>query len=310
MTYIDDIYCSHCASKGMVKRTPTKGTTNYYCRVCRKTTKKALYVEPQILPKTRITHIKKANRFFITSAVNDTALVGKCHKAFERAAKKLDAQYLVIPGVYKNPDLLSQGAQHSYSWPEEILPYVCNADVDLNNSLKVKGKTRIRYTAARPLQGKNSSSNIQSEIYGHPQLAMQCVATPQGELAKMLRTTMTISKPRYGDSDQAKRAEAHHKIGGLFVETEGDKFWVTEVCWDGQGFYLFDMYYTATSSSKAKLCEGLVLGDIHARWLEKKTEETIKYITKKLKPKKVMLHDVHDHHIGSHHSKDDIKQWR
>ena len=144
-------------------------------------------------------------------------------------AKELDACYLIIPGVYKNPDLKHQGVIKNYSWPKEIYDHVCNVNFKLNKSIKIQGLTRIQYTVINPLAGMNHAGDIQSEIYGHPQMAMQMVATAQNSLPKMLHTTGSISVKNYGGSQRAQKAEFHHTIGALFIELEGDKFWPTQL---------------------------------------------------------------------------------
>lgn len=300
----DDLYCPECAGKGMraLYRKAESGRTRYKCMSCGFRTTTTLYTAPQLLPRTRVTDIKKHKRFIITSAVNDTDIVSGAHNTFKRMAKELGACYLVIPGVYKNPDLKHQGVINNYSWPDEILPYVCNADIDINKYLVIRALTRIQYTAINPLAGMNHAGDIRSEIFAHPQVAMQMVPTAKHSPSKMLHTTGTISVKNYGGSKTAKKAEFHHSIGALFIEVEGDKFWTTQLSYDGTGVYLFDRYYTHKSSRKSKGVEAIVFGDIHIRSLDNTTNKLLNDIRSSLKPKNEIYHDLHDHHLGSHHN--------
>lgn len=299
-----DLYCPQCSGKGLIKRTDKAGSgkTRYECATCGHRTTSTLYSKPQILPAFKTEAIKGKKRFIITSAVNDTDLILQAHKTFISMSKRLDAAYMVIPGAYKNPALYDLGLSASFTWPKAILPYVVDADIKLNKHLIVRGKTRIQYTAVNPLQGMNHAGDICSEIFGHPQIAMEMVPTPKEKIPKGLYTTGSMSQKNYNYSVAAKKAEFHHSIGALFVEIEGDEFWITQIRFDGEGVALYDKYYTTRSVKSAPVALGMVYGDIHTRYLSKKTNETLLQINQKLKPKKNVFHDVHDHHIGSHHT--------
>ena len=299
----EDLYCPECANKGM-RTTADKtesGRTRYRCPSCGFRTVKVIYTKPQILPKTRVTEIKRKRRFLITSAVNDTTVVADAHKTWLKIARELNACYLVIPGVYKNPDLKHQGIIKQYTWPKEILPYICNVDIELNENLVIRGETRIQYTAINPLEGMNHAGDMKSEIYGHPQVAMEMVATPHNHYPKMLHTTGSVSAPNYGGSKKAKKAEFHHSISALFIEVEGKKFWTHEVHFDGTGAHLFDKYYSPGRKVNGKVA-GMLDGDTHIKRLRPKTKELLSEIAKAVKPEHRVLQDVHDHYIGSHHA--------
>lgn len=241
----EDLFCPNCAHKGMKAKpaTHSKGSSpgaRFLCPACHHRTRTALYTAPQILPKVRVTEIKKHKRFIITSAVNDTELVTGAHETFKRMAKELNAAYCIIPGRYRNPNMMREGIHNFYTWPKEILDYVVNADVQLNKNLWIRGTWPIQYTAINPLSGLNHSGDTASEIFGHPQIAMEMVPTPADMSPKMLHTTGSISVKNYSSSKDGKKAEFHHVIGALFIEIEGDKFWPTQLRYDGEGVHLYD----------------------------------------------------------------------
>lgn len=319
-----ELFCPSCGHQGLRKLSndvAMSGKARYSCTGCKTRTTRPLYQKPQILPRAKITEIKKNKRFIITSAVNNTELLKPCHKTLERIAAELDACYLIIPGVYKNPDMMHQGLLETLYWPEETLPYICDANIKLNDSLIVRGKTRIQYTAINPLAGMNNAAGIESEIYGHPQVAMEMVPTAKWEMPKMLHTTGTISQKNYGGSKTAQKAEFHHVYGALFVEIEGDKFYHTQLNFDGEGIALYDKYYMPDATKiifELGKIPAVVLGDRHSWYAKPSDDLPIDQMCKLLKPELRVEHDVHDHHIGSHHNaKDTIfllskslkKQW-
>ena len=299
-----DLYCAECGSQGM-KLTATKaesGKQRYKCPACGFRTTRALYNEPQILPKTRAADVKKHKRFLITSAVNDTPLVKGAHETFQHIAEDLDAGYFIIPCVYKNPDLRHQGIIDSMSWPNEILPHVCNTDVKLNKHLYIRGGTRINWTNINPVGMVAITAGAASGIYGHGQVQMEMIPTSKELLPKMIHTTGTISKPNYGGSGTAQKAASHHSISAVFIEIEGESFWYTQVHYDGKGAYLFDKYYTSTELTSDLHPLGLVYGDIHIGAITKRERKLLRDITSALQPEIQVFHDLHSQLAHSHHN--------
>lgn len=303
-------FCPDCGHQGMVKRPDTdrapSGNVRWKCKKCRSRTTRPASAPPQILPKMKIGEIKKSNFFVITSAVNDSPIVEGAHETWKQLAKENNGRYLVIPTHYKNPDMFHQGVTNGYTWPSEILPYVCDRDFKLNDSIYIRASMKIGHTAINPLSGMNHAGDKRSEIYGHPQVAMEMVATPKSKNPKMMHTTGSISAPAYGGSKQAKKAEFHHSLAAVIVETEGNRFWTREVYFDGKGAYDLNRYYTPKGSRKAPPAEAIVYGDVHVRSLTKRTELMIDLADSVFRPKRRILHDLHDHHIGSHHNAKDV----
>jgi ribosomal protein L37AE/L43A len=303
-----DLFCPECGHAGMFKKlgdTATSGKPRWVCNKCKHRTTKPLYSEPQILPKFRVGEIRKHKRFIITSAVNDTPLVKEAHQTLTNMAAKLKACYLVIPTYYKNPNMVKQGIQHRYTWPQEILPFLCNGDVSLNQSICIRGDTKIEHTVLNPLSGKNHAGGIQSEIFGHPQVAMELVATPKWAFPKMMHTTGTISTENYGNSSKGKNARFHHSVSAVLIEIEGDSFWITQLHYDGDGIALFNKYYTPNRVQKLGPVSAISFGDTHVRFLEDRTRKLLDQVRRSLLPKYEVYHDLHDHHIGSHHNSKD-----
>jgi len=133
-------------------------------------------------------------------------------------------------------------------------------------------------------------------------VAMEMVATPKPEMAKMLHTTGSISAAEYGTSSQTDKVRGHHSLSAVFIEVAGDSFWPTQVHYDGAGAYLFDRYFTPDGSTEAGRAAGLIYADIHRRYLTKRNEQLLLDMAAIFNPMKRVFHDVHDHHNGSHHT--------
>jgi hypothetical protein len=305
---VEDRYCPHCGGSNMTKLSEVSpgGKHRYRCRDCTKRTNNPLYKEPQILPKAKISELRGKKFYGITSAINDTPIIKEAHETFKKIVEDHNGAYLVVPTVYRNPDLYHEAIQQTYSWPEEILDHICNVNFSINNSVMIKGETRLTHTRQNPLSGKANAGTIKSEIYAHAQVAMEMVATPRDELPKMMHTTGTISKPNYGGSDTAQRAKDHHNIAMLVIEVEGDKFWPWVVEFDGEGAYFLDSYYTPKKITRNCEASGALYGDIHSRVLREKSVELLSQLDSVFRPAKRIYGDVHDNNTGSHHTKNDV----
>lgn len=299
-------FCGHCGMRKLSNDVAQSGRPRYRCQGCHKRTTQPSYAPVQVLPKAKIGEIKKHKFFVITSAVNDTPIIEAAFETFRQIAERNGGCLLVIPTVYKNPDLYHQGVTDGFTWPEEIIPHLCNANVKLNNNLVIKGETRIQHTVINPLAGLNHAGSEASEVYAHSQVAMQMIATPRHNLPKMLHTTGTISQPNYGGSVRAQKAKFHHSISALIIETEGDKFWPRQVHFDGDGAFDLDRYYTPDGYTTGWSVAAMVYGDVHVQALDPKVDQLLKQVNKKLAPEQKVFHDLHDQHVGSHHRKDDV----
>ena len=301
------MYCPKCGSERMTLCKNDKsiaGRDRYRCGECKARTTKPLTVQPQRLRKVSKVDAK---RFIITSAVNDTPIDKDVFNVLQTMSALLDAELLVVPGVYKNPDRYHAGALDSYTWPTEVTPYIVDNNLVLNKNLTLMGAVRITHTAINPLSGMNSAAGTTSEIYGHSQVAMEMVPTPRGHHPKMLVTTGTVSKPNFSGSKLGTKARAHYTRGALYAEISGGKFWTTPLLYDkkSKSICLYNTQYYADHAVENIEIPAVVYGDTHIRWLSKKALSAYNQIDEILQPNVEVFHDLHDHHIGSHHTHGD-----
>lgn len=299
------MYCPQCGHDKLweLKHTAQSGRKRHKCAKCGTRTTKPLAEPPQILPKFKK---QSRKRYIITQAVNDTPVVKPFLDTLRSMSESLDAQLVVLWGVYKNPDMVKQGFLTTLTWPSEVLDYICKKDFNIGKYLKVCGSTRIEHTAINPLNGMNHAAGTQSEIFGHPQLAMEMVATPKDEVPKMLITTGTVSQRNYGGSPKAKKASFHHNNSALLVETQGERFWVRPISWDGEKVQdLKTCYWPDGSTTEGTIAAG-VYGDVHADCQRPDEQKSLLNLIDRLSANKNVLHDVLDMHTGSHHKEGDV----
>lgn len=260
--------------------------------------------------------LKKAKRFVVTASLNNTALDEKVWKSIRLYANENKAEVIVLPVRYKNPTnrvdgkILDEGAW----WPKEIVPYLTDELLELHEHLWIMGHVKIQATASKPLTGLETLSKGASAIFGHGQLAMKMVPTPQNKLPKMLHTTGSVSQPKYSTTKAGVCGAFFHEMGGLMVELDGPRFHVRALVADSDGgFYDLDKYYSPSKVLKSDGALALVTGDEHALFNDDKCRKAT-YLGKKsivgvLKPKEIIRHDVFDGYSVNHHSdKDPVTQ--
>ena len=300
---IAGLYCPACGEQRLYIKggdVAQSGRKRYMCQACGARTTKPLDHAPQRLPE-----FKKqpgCRRFIITSAVNDTPVVRPALDTYRHMADAYGAQLVVVATLYRNPDAVRHGFLESVTWPAEVLPYICDREFSINRNLVVRGDSRIRVTAINPLAGANHAGAMRSEIFGHPQVAMELVPTPKNSIPKMLTTTGTVSQANYGGSFSAKKAEFHHSISALLVEVVGDKFWCRRLGWDGQGVQDLKTYWTPDGEQRPAEVEAVVYGDIHEDVLEPGERRQLMSIIAGMGARYNVLHDLLDMHSGSHHT--------
>ncbi len=313
---VDALFNAHKRHRDRLKL--KSSLTEYFAEASQKVVKHPK-IKPEdvlyTLSRKRKGRLRKAKRFIITSAVNNCLLDTSVWASIEQYAKHNDAEIIVIPVRYKNPTGWTaleenQNAMDNAWWPEEIEPYACDELIKIHPDLWVMSHVRIQATATTPLSGLDALSRDASAIFGHANLQMKMVATPQSKLPKILYTTGSCSQPFYSDTKSGIKGEFHHGMGALVVELNGSKFHMRAVVADDTGsFYDLDKYYTPTKVEKSKGALALITGDEHAIFADKRcraaTYEGEDSITAVLKPKELIRHDIFDGYSISHHNRKD-----
>lgn len=317
---VDALFNAHKRHKDKLKL--RESLTDYMAEAEAKEPKKKPLKPEDIyheLPKEVKKNIKKSNRFIITSAMNNVRVDPQVWGAIKTYADHNDAQIIVVPVRYKNPTSQAEATfgygQEDAWWDDPVLDYTTDQLIKLHEHLWVMGHVRVQATAVTPLSGLEALSSGASAIFGHSQLAMQMVATPQNKLPKVMYTTGSCTKSKYSRTKAGVKAGFHHVPGAVVVETDGPRFYIRAVTADKKGgFYDLDKYYSADGVSKSEGVLALVTGDEHAMFSDTKCRNAT-YLNKDsiasvLKPKKVVRHDVFDGYSISHHNrKDPVVQY-
>jgi len=256
----------------------------------------------------------ESDTFIVTSAQNNTPLDLEVWRALKRYAKYKNAEILVIPLLYRNPTAPGSLQSEDAWWPPEVMPHLVENEIHIAPGLRVVGDAGINATALNPLTGFEASTKSDSAIYGHSQVQMKTVATPQNRLPKVLITTGSVSEENYSRSKAGKKARFNHSLGGVIVERSRGKFHLRSLIADkSKEFRDIDLSVSSKSIKKVKV-EAIVLGDEHVGSADPNVKAATftnkDSIVNTCKPKMIIRHDVIDgYSISHHHQKSASKRY-
>lgn len=264
------------------------------------------------LSKEKKDEVRAADRFIITSASNNCEVNPQFWKSIANYAKDTGACILVVPVRYKNPTSRGEASKIDEGgwWPSEVHEHMTDDLVKLHKHLWLMAQVRVVATAVNPLTGLESLSQGSSAIFGHPQVAMKTVPTPQRHLPKVMCTTGSCSIPGYSDTKTGIKGAMNHTVGALVVETDGSRFYSRTVIADRDGgFYDLTKYYGPDKVEKSARVLAVITGDEHAMFNDSKNKAATytnkDSIVNTLKPEKIVRHDVFDGYSISHHNRCD-----
>ena len=249
----------------------------------------------------------KVSIYVITWAQNATPVHDGFLESLKTYCEHNGAVLLVIAGRYRNPTSQWTQAQqdHEY-WVDEVAPYLIDARKDLNENLIIMGDIKTQPTAVSPLSGFETITTHKTGIFGHPKVELKSIATPQNDLPKLLVTTGSVTERNYTDTKAGQKSSFHHTFGATVIEIQGEAFHMRQInATEEGGFIDLETEYKPGKVSEAGRPLGLVLGDVHADFVDPVCEKITFFdkdgIINTLNPEKVVFHDWYDGYSGSHH---------
>jgi len=318
-------YCPQCGDEMILAGKAGSGRQRYKCKSCSHRTTTPLREEERNqygdLDSGKITKriselrkIKKENpvsRYVITSAQNNTPINKPFFRSLLTYCKENNATLIVIPVRYKNPTSMIQWTKTDMWWPSEVHPFLLDRKLSLNKNLCVMGDIKIVATAVDPVSGLETISGTKSAIFGHAQMRMKMIATPQDRLPKMLHTTGSLSLKNYSSTKAGAKGTHHHITAALVAECSNNAFFVRELLAEpGGAFYDLDKRYDGENIEYNRRIKALVTGDEHivhsSADVCAATYENKDSIVAVLRPEIIVRHDVLDFYSQNHHHKNNL----
>lgn len=258
--------------------------------------------------------LSKKKVFVVTSAQNATPVHEVGLKTLKHICDHRDGQLVVQPYRYRNPNSVFSDKDQDW-WVEDVEPYLVDERVKLHDKLILLGDVKVNPTAVHPLRGLHGFTSEESVLLGHPKIDMESVATRQGEMAKLMQTTGTITVQNYTDSKAGKKGIHHHSFGAALVEIEGDSFHVRTIQIDEDGCVidLNTKYYPDGSTEEIEV-DALIVPDLHQWWVDKKAADALfkshNSLMNLVMPKYLVFHDLIDtYSVSKFHKHDPFTRY-
>ena len=274
--------------------------------------KRGVHVEAEVTRPDAFkkTQTKKTKRYVVTCAVSNAPVDKDFLAILDLFCKEESAELVVIPQDYQWNDAVKGRQQSDYD--PLIADKLLSTDIELDKHVHIKGSYPLHCTLVNPLQGLGSASPGKSCIFGHPVRAMRAIATANDKFPLLNYTSGAITKPRYTRSKSGHKAQGHHKISAMFVESDGKgeaHFHELNYSEKYKNMQMIDKVYTKDSISFDSVA-GVVCGDEHVAICDKETIDAVfkgkNSLVGVLNPEIVCHNDLFDMHGTNHHIQNDL----
>lgn len=222
-----------------------------------------------------VERIQAHGTYVVTCAQNDTPVDQRWLATLKRFCDERGAELIVIPIRYKNPTTRRDPMEDrtvGYDWAREVRPYLIENELRVHDYVRVMANVKPQATSPNPIPiSRDGRTKYASGVYGHSQLVMRTVATPQSQLPKILYTTGSVTEKNYSDTPAGDMAAFHHTHGAVLIEVEGDGYWMRELVWDRRSGTMIDfdrVYRPRAKSKKAPRALAVLTGDEHAWFMD------------------------------------------
>ncbi len=256
-------------------------------------------------------------RIIITTAVQGADVDKNFLQAIETYCKDRDAELVILTirahtkalseVEYPIDPILVDGYQENVCKSIILNKHLSALDID------------IKPQTPDPLAGLQElgAERGRSYIFAHTTQRMKTYPNGLKTLPRLQWCTGSLTKPLYRDNKQGLMGDLRHEMGALVVEiTDGDTFLVRNVQADSKGSFI-DIagdgaacrYNADGTIDRGVTVKALVRGDEHGgpeAYGDPIANDALAEVAKKLKPEKVVLHDLHDSASISHHREGNI----
>ena len=263
----------------------------------------------QQLDKLRST-IANNNKFVITTAVTGCELDNKMYKSVKSYCKKNNAALLILiaSDPASNLDRGSLGRVDKRLTSEAIVL----EDSELNSNIFL---STIKLSAKHidPIAGLGRIGQREgSFVYASPKQRLKSSPVSNTKLPHFLMTTGAITVPDYTSANYMSNRTAYiahydHVMGGVIVEIgDSDEYHFRQFQCDDKGKFIdLGVEYDNNKTKKIRP-EAFVLGDWHSGSTCPMSKFIWEDISKNLKPKRLILHDLFDGKSINHHEANNI----
>lgn len=299
-------YCPHCNSDKNQSRgvsiTSAGENQRYKCMDCERwfqINQNIGYFKNNKFASRTLPDYDKHEIFVITGVQNDTVVNQQFLDSLTGYCKRRNAKLILMPIRFKYYD----ASEFRVDMDSMIFDSLA-----LHPKLRLMANLPINPAIESPLSSLENISKGDSLIIAGTTLQMSVMPT-LGTSPAILHTTGAITYPNTTSTKQGVKSSFNHSFSALVVEIDGDDFHIRVLNGDtNNGFYDVDGYQSAAVFTPLKSIEALVMGDIHVANVSPDVIDATflmeESMVEMLKPKNIVLHDLHDHESESHHGTD------
>lgn len=282
-----------------------------------------LHIEKEGTPRTwlsetlRVEPVEdpRGRRFIFTGAQNDAAIHEDFWNNLKAYADYLDADIVVGPWTYET-QWWAESNPTSRVYDGTLAEYLCFGQMAVGDKFIFAGEMNTLPTASRPIGDLTTYSRGRWAIFPHPKLQLKSVPSTDPRIqAHQVMTSGAVTKPKVIPRKAGVKSVFHHVIGATIVEfdQDGDLF-CRQINADEDGsFYDLDAFVDQGGIYVHDGIKALVAGDVHTRKLNPMNDAaTFGFdprdgtyhagsLLEALRPKHLLVHDLHDNEARNHH---------
>jgi hypothetical protein len=206
---------------------------------------------------------RKARRWLLTAAQNDTAIHSRFWANLKAYAAAIGAQIVVGPFTYQLGVFEDHNARNGV-FAEAVRSYLRFDRTECGDVLFCAEMNTLP-TAVRPLSGLHSYTRGRWAVFPHAKIALETVPAMPGKLPAIMMTTGCCTVENYIKKKAGLKAQFHHVIGATLVEidTRGRAFCRQINATEDGAFQDLDAKVSSGKVSYGHRVAAINPGDIH-----------------------------------------------
>ena len=251
--------------------------------------------------------VKKTQRFILTTAVSGKEADIGFINSIKTFTKKAKAVAIVLPCI----DVASSSSIFKYELDTRLGDFdFASQNIDLNKNIFISNIT-VGAKQINPLTGLDRIAQAKgSMVLASPKQYSKPIANCSSKSPQFLMTTGCVTKRDYSTDKSISRRQSYiadhdHVIGAIIVEIEDNKiFHFRQIQANKNGSFIdLGIQYNPNGTTSVIKESVAVFGDTHVGSHDLEVNEVLKSITKFVRCKEVILHDVWDNKFNNHHDK-------
>ena len=260
--------------------------------------------------------------FIFSGAQNDTPVDKPFWNNLKAYAEAINAEIIIGPWTYET-NWWDENNPASRQYDPIIVPHLCFGQMEIGDNFIFAGEMNTLPTASRPISDLTTYSRGKWAVFPHAKLQLISVpAINPWEQAFQLMTTGAVTRPRVIPRKAGIKSIFNHVLGATIVEFDDDGlFFCRQIIADKDGnFQDLDVKVRQGRVLYGQNVLAMTAADIHIAKLDRINAintfgydpQTRKYsgdgksIIETLRPKNLILHDLHDHESRNHHNANDV----